>query len=111
SAAAFLRRFGHIEAITDSHPEVRNGFRLSQTLIEQRELALLFKRLATLRVNAPLFRSVDELRWQGPTPTFAKFAERIEAPELIPRAERAVLGVRSSVRPTPRYVEKGETKA
>ncbi|PYQ58068.1 MAG: flap endonuclease, partial [Acidobacteria bacterium] len=76
-AAAILQRFGHIEEITDS--------RLSDHL----ELALLFKKLATLRVDAPLFASVDELRWRGPTAAFAKFAERIEAPELAARAERA----------------------
>jgi len=76
-AAAILQRFGHIEEITDSR------------LSDHRELALLFKKLATLRVDAPLFASVDELRWRGPTAAFAKFAERIEAPELAARAERA----------------------
>ena len=77
-AAAILQRFGHIEAIT-------GHARLSEHL----ELALLFKKLATLRVDAPLFASVDELRWRGPTPAFEKFAESIEAPELASRAERA----------------------
>jgi hypothetical protein len=63
---------------------------LARTLTEQRELALLFKKLATLRVDAPLFESVDQLRWRGPTPSFAKFAESIEAPELARRAARAI---------------------
>ena len=93
SAAAILRRFGHIESILDDaaewHSGVRNGFTLARTLREQRELALLFKKLATLRADAPLFESVDQLRWRGPTPSFTKFAEAIEAPELVPRAERA----------------------
>ena len=92
SAAAVLRKFGHIEAIPDNHGQwsttVRSGSTLARTLGTHRELALLFKNLATLRTDAPLFRSVDELRWKGPTPTFAAFAERIDAPELIARAER-----------------------
>jgi 5'-3' exonuclease len=74
-AAAILRKFGSIEAIDDHRVD--------------RELALLFKKLATLRVDAPLFDSVDELRWRGPTPSFARLAELIEAPELVSRAERA----------------------
>ena len=93
SAAAILRRFGRIEEIPGDPAEWRagllNGGTLARRLSEQRDLALLFKKLATLRVDAPLFDSVDQLRWQGPTPSFAKFAESIEAPELILRAELA----------------------
>jgi 5'-3' exonuclease len=93
SAAAILRRFGRIEEIPGDPAEWRAGLRhggtLARRLSEQRDLALLFKKLATLRVDAPLFDSVDQLRWQGPTPSFAKFAESIEAPELVRRAELA----------------------
>ncbi|PYQ32359.1 MAG: flap endonuclease [Acidobacteria bacterium] len=93
SAAAILRRFGRIEEIPGDPAEWRagllNGGTLARRLSEQRDLALLFKKLATLRVDAPLFDSVDQLRWQGPTPSFAKFAESIEAPELVRRAELA----------------------
>jgi 5'-3' exonuclease len=93
SAAAILRRFGRIEDIPGDPTEWRAGLlkggTLARRLSEQRDLALLFKKLATLRVDAPLFDSVDQLRWQGPTPSFAKFAESIEAPELIRRADRA----------------------
>ena len=96
SAAAVLRAFGHIESIpVDAamwRANVSNGGRLAHTLSEQRELALLFKTLATLRRDAPLFDSVDELRWQGPTPAFAAFAEAIGAPEIAARAERAGAG-------------------
>jgi 5'-3' exonuclease len=56
---------------------------------EQRELALLFKKLATLRTDAPLFKKVDTLRWRGPTPAFAEWAERMEAPRLLQRCEEA----------------------
>jgi 5'-3' exonuclease len=93
SAAAILRRFGRIEDIPGDPTEWRAGLlkggTLARRLSEQRDLALLFKKLATLRVDAPLFDSVDQLRWQGPTPSFAKFAESIEAPELVRRAELA----------------------
>ena len=93
SAAAILRRFGRIEEIPGDPAEWRagllNGGTLARRLSEQRDLALLFKKLATLRVDAPLFDSVDQLRWQGPTPSFAKFAESIEAPELVRHAELA----------------------
>lgn len=58
---------------------------------EQRDLALLFKTLATLRTDAPLFRDVDELRWHGATPAFAEWAKRMEAPRLLERCEKATL--------------------
>jgi len=56
---------------------------------DQRELALLFKRLATLRSDAPLFASVDELRWRGPQTGFGAWAERLGDPRLLARAEKA----------------------
>ena len=90
SSAAVLRRFLHIEAIPVDAKEwrvdVRNTNQLARVLNEQRDLALLFRTLATLRTDAPLFKSVDELRWQGPTADFARFAESIDAPELAERA-------------------------
>src|SRR5262245_36017968 len=49
------------------------------------ELALLFKTLATLRTDAPLFTNVEALRWRGPTDAFASTAERIGAPGLVTR--------------------------
>ena len=53
---------------------------------DKRELALLFKRLATLRTDARLFRNADELRWHGPTATFAACAERLGDPRLLHRS-------------------------
>ena len=55
---------------------------------EQRKLALLFKKLATLRTDAPLFKKVETLRWRGPTPAFAKWAKRMKAPRLLERCDR-----------------------
>ena len=57
---------------------------------DRRAMALLFKQLATLRTDAPLFSSVDELRWQGPTPAFAEWTTRMEDAKLLERATRCV---------------------
>jgi 5'-3' exonuclease len=72
-AARLLNLHGPIEAF----PPAVLGERLDQ--------ALLFKRLATLRRDAPLFDSVDELLWRGPTDRFAHWTERLDAPRLIER--------------------------
>ncbi len=76
-AARLLNRHGTIENFP---PEV---------LGDERDLALLFKNLATLRTDAPLFRDVDELRWRGPTSAFASWTARMEAPRLLERSAKA----------------------
>lgn len=63
---------------------------------EQRELALRFKELATLRTGAPLFGAVEELRWRGPAEEFAACVQQLGAERLLARAERAA----KSVQPT-----------
>ena len=60
-----------------------------EVLGERRDLALLFKKLATLRTDAPLFNDVDELRWRGPTATFPNYAERFGEDRVVARAARA----------------------
>lgn len=96
SAAAVLARFAHIEAIPADGTQWRagnvNSGRLAGVLAEHRQLALLFRTLARLRDDAPLFDAVDQLRWKGPTSFFADYARHIDAPELIARAERAMSG-------------------
>jgi 5'-3' exonuclease len=77
TAARLLNRYGPIE---DFPPAV---------LGESREQALLFKNLATLRTDAPVFDDVDELRWRGPTEAFAAWAERVGDPRLLSRAIKA----------------------
>ena len=77
TAAQLLNRYGPIENFS------------SNVLGERRDLALLFKNLATLRTDAPLFKTVKTLRWRGPTPAFAAWAERMEAPGLLMRCEKA----------------------
>jgi 5'-3' exonuclease len=76
SAARMLNRHGPIETFP---PE---------TLGERRELALLFKQLATLRDDAPLFSSVEALRWDGPKASFAAWAKKMEAEALVARCAR-----------------------
>ena len=56
---------------------------------ERREQALLFKKLATLKTDAPLFHKVDELQWRGPTKALASWAERMDTPRLVERALKA----------------------
>lgn len=83
SAAAVLGRFGHLEAIPEDWREwgvkVASAAALAATLARERENALLFRRLATLRTDVDVFDSVDELEWHGATPGFAALAERLDA--------------------------------
>jgi 5'-3' exonuclease len=76
-AAELLNRYGPIENFP------------AEILREQGKLALLFKKLATLRTDAPLFKKVETLRWHGPTPAFAAWAEKMDARRLLERAEKA----------------------
>lgn len=83
SAAAVLARFDHLEGIPDDwrtwHVDASRPAALASTLMRDRRQALLFRTLATLRTDIPLFESVDDLRWQGPTPAFAPLASRLDA--------------------------------
>jgi 5'-3' exonuclease len=90
SATALLARYTHLEAIPRRASEwevsVRGAERLAATLAAQREQALLFRELATLRADAPIGVDVDGLRWTGPRPEFAAWAERLGPPSLLDRA-------------------------
>ncbi len=83
SSAAVLSKFDHLESIPadyrEWHANVSNAGALSGTLSRERENALLFRTLATLRTDIRLFDDVDELRWNGPTPAFAHLAARLDA--------------------------------
>ncbi len=94
SAALLLGRYHHLESIPEHDAEwpseVRGSARLAQTFRAQRERALLFRRLATLDVEAPVARSVDELEWKGPSADAQLVLERLDAAELeLPPARRA----------------------
>src|SRR5207244_12683214 len=73
TAAALLNR----HRVTETFPTTE--------LAKDRDRALLFKHLATLRTNAPLFQNVDELEWRGPTGTFPEWTERLGDQRLLPR--------------------------
>jgi 5'-3' exonuclease len=83
SSAAVLAKFGHLESIPEDSSEWKvnaaNASALSQTLLRERDRALLFRTLATLRTDIALFDNVDELRWSGPTPALDKLAARFDA--------------------------------
>ena len=85
TAARLINKYGTIEQF----PRAELG--------ERRQLALLFKNLATLRTDAPLFRDVDELRWRGPTSQFAAYAEKMGASRLVERCLKAT----STSKPSP----------
>ncbi len=93
SAAAVLARYGHLEHIPAASGQwditVRSGAKLARTLAENQELALLFRRIATVELEAPTFDDVSELEWTGPTDAFEEMCEVLEAPGLARRAERA----------------------
>jgi len=90
SAAAVLARYQRLERIPKLAAEwdvaVRGALRLATTLAEQRERALLFRTLATLRADAPIGATVDALRWTGPRPELAAWAERLHDPTIHARA-------------------------
>ena len=77
TAAGLLNAYGPIENFP---PNI---------LGKQRKLALLFKKLATLRTDAALFKNVETLRWRGATPAFAAWARKMDAPRLLERCEKA----------------------
>jgi 5'-3' exonuclease len=77
TAASLVMRYGPLESFP---PDVL-GERLTQ--------ALLFKNLATLREDAPLFEDVDSLRWHGPTPAFAEWVAKTGDQRLLARAAKA----------------------
>jgi 5'-3' exonuclease len=64
----------------------------ADVLGDRRELALLFKNLATLRTVAPLFHDVDELRWRGPTAPFDAFVQRTGDARIVARCRAAASG-------------------
>jgi len=90
-----LGRYAHLERIPASHTQwevpVRGAARLAAALQEHRELAILFRTLATLRTDVPVFETVDDLRWRGPAPEFEGVAQQLGVPGLWDRARRIPL--------------------
>ena len=83
STAAVLARFGHLENIPDDwnawKVNAMSAGALAATLARERDRAYLFRTLATLREDIPLFDSVEQLAWRGPTPAFEAIGTRLDA--------------------------------
>ena len=92
AASAALSRYVHLESIPKDwrqwDPSIARARALSESLTKSWDDALLFRKLATLRTDVPVFDSIDELRWTGPTKAFAAMAGRLKAPEMLERAKR-----------------------
>src|SRR5256886_117035 len=101
SAAMVLARYEHLEHIpklaTEWDVSVRGATRLAATLTEQRDRALLFRELATLRADAPIGADVDALRWRGPRADFAAWSGQLGTPALHERAS-TLAATRAAVR-------------
>lgn len=93
SASAVLAHYAHIDAIPDDvanwDPEVtrvvRSAARLAGELARERESAMLFRVLATLRIERTLMSDVDELGWRGPKPGFANTCRYLRDESLAKR--------------------------
>ena len=82
SSAAVLARFRHLEAIPDDPSQwsvnAANSGTLARTLSQERDRAMLFRDLATLRTHLPLFDDVESLHWEGPRPEFEELAAQLD---------------------------------
>ncbi|HMG32351.1 MAG TPA: 5'-3' exonuclease H3TH domain-containing protein [Blastocatellia bacterium] len=93
AAAMVLSRYSHLENIPKDWREwdssIRGARRLATSLFEQWDNALLFRTLATLRLDVPVFDSVDDLRWVSPHSDFKELCNRLKSGELFARASKA----------------------
>ncbi len=100
AAAAVFSQYPHLEDIPKDwqhwDPSLRRARPLAEALFAGWDDALLFRTLATLRVDVPVFRSIDELRWRGPAKEFKRTCERLKAPALFRRASEKKNTVRKT---------------
>jgi 5'-3' exonuclease len=93
AAAETLSQYPHLEDIPKDwkewHPSIRRARTLAESLFSAWNDALLFRTLATLRLDVPVFDSVDELRWRGPRPEFEELCRRMKAHGLLDRVMKA----------------------
>jgi 5'-3' exonuclease len=94
AAAAVLSQYPRLEDIPKDwrewHPSIRKARSLSESLVAGWDDAVLFRTLATLRLDVPVFDSVDDLRWKGPLPEFDEYCQRLKSPDLLRRARSAL---------------------
>jgi len=90
AAASTLSRYTHLEDIPKDwrewHPSIRKARTLSSSLLNAWSDALLFRTLATLRLDVPVFETVEDLRWSGPRPDFEESCRQMKSPDLLARA-------------------------
>jgi 5'-3' exonuclease len=93
AASLTLAQYPHFEDIPrdwrDWHPSIKRARALAECLFRSWDDALLFRTLATLRLDVPVFDSVEELRWKGPRQNFEEHARLLKMPGLLERAESA----------------------
>jgi 5'-3' exonuclease len=93
AAANTLSQYHHLEDIPKDwhqwHPSIRKARVLSESLLNSWNDALLFRTLATLRLDVPVFDTLEDLRWKGPRPNFEEYCQRMKSPDLVRRAESA----------------------
>jgi 5'-3' exonuclease len=90
STAAVLSKFRHIESIPENphewYVDVANAGSLAATIARNKASALLFRTLATLRTDIDLFEDVDQLKWNGPTGSFAEIASGLDTAAVVPKS-------------------------
>ena len=93
AASLTLSQYFHLEEIPRDwrawHASIRSAQRLSESLFSSWTDALLFRTLATLRLDVPVFDTIDDLRWTGPRASFEEQCRRMKSPELLSRASSA----------------------
>jgi len=93
AAALVFSQYLHLESIPkewkDWHVSIRRARALAESLFSTWDEALLFRRLATLRLDVSVFDSVEDLRWKGPRPNFEQWCQRLKAPDLLRRVRSA----------------------
>src|ERR1700730_12322609 len=92
AGALTLSQYPHLEGIPNDwrkfHPSIRKALLLSESLFNAWSDALLFRTLATLRLDVPVFDTVEDLRWKGPRPNFEDYCLRMRSPDLLVRVRR-----------------------
>ena len=92
AAALTLSQYPHLESIPKDwrewHPSIRRARLLSESLHNSWSEALLFRTLATLRLDVPVFENVEDLRWKGPRPSFEDYCRRMRSRDLLARVRR-----------------------
>src|ERR1700735_209367 len=93
AAALTFSQYPHLEDIPKAwqewHPSIRKAQLLSESLFDAWNDALLFRTLATLRLDVPVFDTIADLRWDQPRPNFEEYCQSMKAPDLLRRATSA----------------------